>query len=481
MNYNNCDFVIFGIKGDLSQRKLLPSLYKLDEKKMLHKETKIIGIGRAEWEKKKFIKIVKKSLKKFLNKKIKKNIWKKFKKRLKFCNLDVNNIKKYVTLKNIISKNKVIINYLAIPYYTYSNICKGLNKYNMNLKNSRIVLEKPLGNSLKTSRNLNKTIGKYFKEYQIFRIDHYLGKETIINLLYFRFSNSIFYKIWNKKNIDHIQITVAEKIGIEGRLKYFDKMGQMKDMVQNHLLQILSIIAMEEPKKIDSDSIRDEKVKILKSLHFIKEHEIDKKTSIGQYKTGKINNILVPSYISETSKKKNNTETFVAIKININNKKWKDIPFYLRTGKRLKKKCSKIVIVFKKNKSKIFNKYLNSHENKLTIYLEPKERIYLEFLNKVPNLNKKCKLKNSKMKFIYSKNFGKKSIPDAYEKLLLECILGDQSLFVRRDEVEQSWKWIDNIINIWKKRSKELELYSSGSWGPKLSKKIIESDGRKWF
>ncbi|WP_343188922.1 glucose-6-phosphate dehydrogenase [Buchnera aphidicola (Chaitoregma tattakana)] len=482
MNYENCDFVIFGAKGDLSQRKLIPALYKLDKKKILHKETKIIGVGRAEWSQEKFSKIIKQSLKKFLKENIKKTIWKIFKKRLSFCNLDVNDTKNFLKLKKKLNNNKIIINYFAIPSDSYTKICRGLFKFSLNLKNSRIVLEKPIGNSLKTSRKINKKIGKYFKESQIFRIDHYLGKDTIINLLYFRFANSIFYKYWNNKGIDHVQITIAENIGIEGRSKYFDNTGQMKDMVQNHMLQILSIITMNEPKKIDSNSIRQEKIKILKSLKYIKENEINKKTSIGQYSNGKINNIKVKSYKKEIVDKPNsNTETFVAIRADINNKTWNGVPFYLRTGKRLPKKCSKIVIVFKNTTAKIFKNLSKSMNNKLIIYLEPNEGICLKFINKVPDLNKKCILKKLKMNFTYSENFEKKTIPDPYEKLLLECIIGDQSLFVHIDEVEQSWKWIDNITKIWKKNSKISELYESGTWGPSKSKKIIERDGRKWI
>ncbi|WP_343189774.1 glucose-6-phosphate dehydrogenase [Buchnera aphidicola (Astegopteryx bambusae)] len=482
MNYNNCDFVIFGAKGDLSKRKLIPALYKLDKKKILHKNTKIIGVGRANWKKKEFLKIIKTSLKKFLKEKIKEKVWNTFKNRFSFCNLNVNDTEKFFKLKKKLDITKIIINYFAIPSNLYHNICKGLYKYNLNLKNSKIVLEKPIGNCLKTSNKINKNIGKYFKESQIFRIDHYLGKDTIINLLYLRFSNTILYNNWNKKHIDHVQITIAEEIGIEGRFKYFNKTGQMKDMVQNHILQILSIITMKEPKKINSKNIRKEKIKILKSLYFIKENEIEKKTVIGQYSHGKINNKKVSSYMSENFEKKNtNTETFVAIRIDIHNDRWKGVPFYIRTGKRLKKKCSKIVIVFKNNIPKTFNNFKNSKTNKLIIQLEPNEKIYLNFLNKVPSLKQKCELKKFKMKFTYSKNFKKKSIPESYEKLLLDCMLGDQSLFVHIDEVKQSWKWIDNIVNIWKKVSKKPELYVSGSWGPYLSKKMIEKDGRKWI
>lgn len=477
------DLVIFGTKGDLARRKLLPSLYKLEKLKKLHKNTKIIGVGRANWDKNKYIKMVKKNLKKFINEKINIIFWKKFCKKLIFCNIDVNYIENFLKLKKILDqKNKITINYLAMPPNTFELICKGLAKAKLNLPSSRIVIEKPIGESLKTSKDINNKVGKYFKESQIFRIDHYLGKETILNLLSLRFSNYLFMNNWSNKNIDHIQITIAENIGIEGRWNYFNKTGQIKDMVQNHLLQILTIITMSIPINLSSDNIRNEKVKILKSLKPINIKNIKKKIVLGQYTKGYINNKLVNSYLKENNlNEKSKTETFVCIKVNIENWKWKGVPFYLRTGKRLPTKYSEIVIFFKKIPINLFKNSCNIiPQNKLIIRLQPNEGIDIKINNKIPGLNSKFYLKEILLTSNYSETFKKIDIPDAYERLLLDSMIGKQTLFVRRDEIEESWKWIDEIIKSLKKTNQKIKNYPAGTWGPKESIDLIQKDGRNW-
>lgn len=483
LNSQSCDFVIFGIKGDLSRRKLIPSLYQLEKSTKLYPDTRIIGVGRANWNKKKFLNIVKKSLKQFMKEKINETLWKKFSDRFIFCNIDVNHMSDFLKLKKLLhDKNKIIVNYFAMPPNTFGTICKGLGKTGLNTIMARIIMEKPLGSSFKTSQDINNQVAKYFKESQIFRIDHYLGKETVLNLLSLRFANSIFSTNWNNKTIDHIQITVAEEVGIEGRWGYFDQTGQMKDMVQNHLLQLLTIIAMDQPTNFHSDSIRDEKVKILRSLKVIKDIDINNKTVIGQYTSGILNGSKVPAYLNEKgANKKSNTETFVALRIDIDNTRWNGVPFYLRTGKRLPYKCSEIVIFFKKISLNLFSETMQPlPQNKLIIRLEPDENINIEILNKVPSLQLQHKLQPTNLKFYYRDNIDFKKLPNAYERLLLECMLGIQALFVRRDEVEEAWKWIDSVINIWKKHTKKPNLYSAGTWGPILSDNIINIDGRYW-
>ncbi|CAL4042963.1 Glucose-6-phosphate 1-dehydrogenase [Buchnera aphidicola (Tetraneura ulmi)] len=479
-----CDIIIFGAKGDLAKRKLMPSLYHLEKNKKLDLNTKIIGVGRANWNELEYKKIVRKSLEIFMKEKINETIWNKLCNRLKFCNLDVNKTEEFSKLQFLIDqKNRVTINYFAVPPNIYGIICQGLGLAKLNKPNSRIIIEKPIGTSLKTSKEINNQIGKYFNESQIFRIDHYLGKETILNLLYLRFANSIFYNNWSNKTIDHIQITVAEEIGIEGRWDYFDKTGQMRDMVQNHLLQILSIIAMSPPMNFCTDSIRDEKVKVLKSLRPINSKNIKKKTIRGQYSSGFIKGVYVPSYINEKGSNQNsNTETFIAIKVNVDNWRWFGVPFYLRTGKRMKKKYSEISIFFKKLPINIFKKSIpNLNQNKLTIRLQPNEGIDIHILNKFPGFNKSTNhLVDSKLQFNYLENFKKNHIIDAYERLLLESMKGIQSLFVRRDEVEEAWKWVDSIIKIWEKNKIKPELYSAGTWGPTSSKQMMNQDGRSW-
>ncbi|XAJ79872.1 glucose-6-phosphate dehydrogenase [Buchnera aphidicola (Greenidea ficicola)] len=477
------DLVIFGTKGDLARRKLLPSLYKLEKLKKLHKNTKIIGVGRANWDKNTYIKMVKKNLKKFINEEINIIFWKKFCKKLIFCNIDVNYIENFLKLKKILDqKNKITINYLAMPPNTFELICKGLAKAKLNLPSSRIVIEKPIGESLKTSKDINNKVGKYFKESQIFRIDHYLGKETILNLLSLRFSNFLFMNNWSNKNIDHIQITIAENIGIKGRWNYFNKTGQIKDMVQNHLLQILTIITMSIPINLSSDNIRNEKVKILKSLKPINIKNIKKKIVLGQYTKGYIDRKLVNSYLKENNlNETSKTETFVCIKVNIENWKWKGVPFYLRTGKRLPIKYSEIVIFFKKIPINLFKNSCNViPQNKLIIRLQPNEGIDIKINNKIPGLTSKFNLKEILLTSNYSEEFKKIDIPDAYERLLLDSMIGKQTLFVRRDEIEASWKWIDKIIKSLKKKNQKIKIYPAGTWGPKESIDLIQRDGRNW-
>ncbi|AAO27023.1 glucose-6-phosphate 1-dehydrogenase [Buchnera aphidicola str. Bp (Baizongia pistaciae)] len=480
------DLVIFGAKGDLSCRKLLPSLYQLEKKNKLCTHTRIIGVGRANWDKIIYTNVVYKSLIKFLNETIIESIWKKFSSRLEFCNLDINCLHNFKKLKQIIQQNNnIIINYLAMPPHTFGNICLGLESINLNLEPTRIIIEKPLGSSLKTSININNKIGKFFKEKQIFRIDHYLGKETIQNLLAFRFSNSLFYYNWNNKFIDHVQITVSETIGVEGRFNYFDTVGQIKDMVQNHLLQILTITTMSTPIDCHENSIRDEKVKILKSLRPFNINNIHKNVILGQYTSGIINQKKVKSYLDETNNQEYQmnkyTETFVSMKIYIDNDQWSGVPFYLRTGKRLPKKCSEIVIFFKTPPLNIFSKNYNTlSKNKLILSLQPNEAIKIYILNKKPKLTSQYKLDLITLDFNYSKFYKKIQLSDAYEKLLLESMKGIQSLFVRRDEVELAWKWIDSTLQCLHLKPRLPDLYPAGTWGPARSKTMINNDGYEW-
>lgn len=482
--FQACDLIIFGAKGDLAKRKLLPALYQLEKNNQIHKDSRIIGVGRANWDKFFYVQVVLDSLKIFMNEQIHEEIWDKLSKRLDFCNLDVNDTNNFFKLNNLVNvKKHIIINYFAVPPSTVGNICKGLGYAKLNIWPSRVVMEKPLGNSLKTSCDINNQVSKFFKENQVFRIDHYLGKETVLNLLTLRFANSLFYSNWDNKTIDHIQITVAENMGIEGRWEYFDKVGQMRDMIQNHLLQILTIIAMSPPTNLSADSIRDEKVKILRSLRRIDINNVKEKTVRGQYTRGFINGKEVPGYLEEgLSKKNSNTETFVAIKVEIDDWKWTGVPFYLRSGKRLPIKCSEIVVYFKKPNLNLFkDSWLNLPQNKLTIRLQPDEGIDIHILNKIPGLEHKHNLQITKLDLSYSKIFNKLYLADAYERLLLESMRGIQALFVRRDEVEEAWKWVDSIIEAWSSDASSItKFYQAGTWGPIDAVNIINKDGRCW-
>lgn len=478
-----CDLVIFGAKGDLARRKLLPSLYKLEKFKQIHINSRIIGVGRADWNKHHYTIVVRESLETYLKEKIDENIWKTLSSRLHFFNLDINHIEKFNCLSQMLHpKKNIIINYFAVPPSIFGTICKGLGLAKLNQKPSRVVMEKPLGNSLESSKIINNQVGEFFDESQIFRIDHYLGKETILNLLTLRFANSFFSYNWDNKIIDHIQITVAEDMGIENRWNYFDQTGQMRDMVQNHLLQILTIIAMSPPANLSADNIRDEKVKVLKSLRYIDDHNVRKNIVKGQYISGFIQGKKVPGYLEEYgANNRSSTETFISMRVDIDNWRWYGVPFYLRTGKRLPMKCSEVVIVFKNPVLNLFkDSWKSLSKNKLIIRLQPNEGIDIEILNKIPGLNHKHFLKNTKLNLNYSQVFNKSYLADAYERLLLEIMHGMQSLFVRRDEVEEAWKWIDSITSAWNQYKEKPKNYPSGSWGPEESIHMMKRDGRHW-
>ncbi|WMQ73411.1 MAG: Glucose-6-phosphate 1-dehydrogenase [Sodalis sp.] len=478
-----CDLVIFGAKGDLARCKLLPSLYQLEKAGSLHPETRIIGVGRADWDVKAYTKVVREALETFMKESIDDKLWKNLSARLDFYNLDVNETKHFSRLgEKLDQQARVTVNYFAMPPNTFGAICKGLGEAGLNAEPSRVVMEKPLGTDLDSSRAINNQVAEYFNESQVYRIDHYLGKETVLNLLALRFANSLFASNWDNRTIDHVQITVAEEVGIEGRWGYFDKAGQMRDMIQSHLLQILSMIAMSPPSDLTTDRIRDEKVKVLRSLRPIDHSNVRDTTVRGQYTGGFVQGRKVPGYLEEEGANKNSrTETFVSIRVDIDNWRWAGVPFYLRTGKRLPTKCSEVVVYFKDPALNLFrDSYYQLPRNKLTIRLQPDEGMDIQILNKVPGLDHKHRLQTTKLDLSFTEIFNQDHLADAYERLLLETMRGIQALFVRRDEVEEAWKWVDSIMEAWEADNDTPKPYQAGTWGPAASVAMITRDGRSW-
>lgn len=476
-----CDLVIFGAKGDLTRRKLLPSLYQLEKYSHLPKETRIIGVGRADWDKSAFEEVARESLTTFMNEQIDEEVWARFSERLNFHKLDVNDTQKFTDLKAALSANCSAIFYFAMHPASFGTICKGLAFAELNQKQNRIVMEKPLGTSLQSSKDINDAVAVYFDESQVYRIDHYLGKETVLNLLALRFANSIFSSRWDRESIDHVEITIAEQVGIEGRWSYFDQAGQMRDMVQNHLLQILSMIAMSPPADLRDDSIRNEKITVLKALRPIDKSNIREKTVRGQYTAGFVNGVKVPGYLEEDgANKSSNTETFVAIRVDIDNWRWAGVPFYLRTGKRLSSKCSEVVIYFKRPQMNLFkDSFTELPQNKLTIRLQPDEGMDIEILNKVPGLENNHNLKSTKLDLSFNEAFHQ-HLSDAYERLLLEVMRGHQALFVHRDEVEAAWAWVDSILKAWSEENEAPKPYQAGTLGPSSAIALIAKEGNAW-
>ncbi|BDX05950.1 glucose-6-phosphate dehydrogenase [Planctobacterium marinum] len=480
-----CDFVLFGTKGDLARRKLLPSLYELEKAGLIHEQTHLIGVARYEMTQEEYVTLVKENIEKFTGEALCDDTWQRFSTKLDYVQIDMQDYDSYAALQGCVDESRTMVCYLATPPSIYGDICKGLNAAGIIDPSVRVVLEKPIGHDLETSMVINDQVAEFFKESQIYRIDHYLGKETVLNLMALRFANSIFATNWDHNCVDHVQITVAESVGIEGRWGYFDDAGQMRDMVQNHLLQILTLIAMEPPASLDANSVRDEKLKVLKSLRPINASNIRENTVRGQYTSGFVRGEEVPGYLEEEgANTESETESFVALKVELDNWRWAGVPFYLRTGKRMPRKVSEIVIYFKPQPHNLFKDSFNQlPPNKLTIRLQPDEGVEITVMNKVPGLTSSgaMNLQKSKLNLSFSEAFDTKRIPDAYEKLLLEVLLGDQSLFVRRDEVEEAWKWVDSILEAWKKSNEKPEPYQAGTWGPVASIALLAREDRAWY
>ncbi len=481
--YKPCDLVIYGALGDLSRRKLFISLYRLEHANLIEPETRIIGIDRHDGNVAEFIEITRKSLSEFSSDALIDEVWTRFSARLSYVKIDLTQLDQYKILNTITDPtNRVLVNYFAVAPFLFKNICQGLAHSGVLTNESRMVMEKPIGHDLKSSQEINDEVAKVFSEDQVFRIDHYLGKETVLNLLALRFANSIFTTNWNHNTIDHIQITVAEEVGIEGRWDYFDKTGQLRDMLQNHLLQILTFIAMEPPVNLEAKSIHNEKIKVLKALRPITSNNVDEKTVRGQYTSGYIKGAAVPGYLEEEgANTKSTTESFVAIRVDIDNWRWAGVPFYLRTGKRLMGKRTEIVVYFKQLPHNIFkDSFRDLPPNKLIIHLQPNEGVEIEMLNKIPGIDEHIKLQKTRLDLSFSDAFKKNRIFGGYEKLVLEAMRGNPTLFLSREEIEQAWTWVDSIQDAWRHYNESPKSYPAGTWGPIASVALLARDGRAW-
>ena len=478
-----CDFVLFGTKGDLARRKLLPSLYQLDKAGLLNIDTKIIGVAKDAFTHEEFNELVIKALLEFVKEELCEETLARFLTRCHYIGTNFTDSEGYQAFHELLEPSKrVMVSYFATPPSIFGDICRCLHEQNLIQSDSRVVLEKPIGSDLKSSKVINDQVAAFYNEDQVYRIDHYLGKETVQNLIALRFANSLFASKWDNRTIDHVQISVSEEVGIEGRWGYFDKAGQMRDMIQNHLLQVLTLVAMDPPVNLDADSIRDEKVKVLKSLRPINLDNIYENTVRGQYTSGFLKGSPVPGYLEEEgANTQSNAETFVALRVDIDNWRWAGVPFYLRSGKRMPTKSSEIVVYFKNPPHNLYrSNYRTLPPNKLTIRLQPHEGVEIQMMNKVPGLEQKQRLQTTKLDLSFTETFKNERIADAYERLLLEAMLGNQALFVRRDEVEQAWTWVDGIIQSWEESNEKPKPYPAGSWGPVASVALIAKDGRSW-
>jgi glucose-6-phosphate 1-dehydrogenase len=488
-----CVMVIFGASGDLTKRKLIPALYNLSRERLIPAGFSVVGFARRPIGDDQFRANMLDGVNQFSRSRpAQPAVWETFAAGLTYLQGDFDDPKAYTELAALLDRldrergtggNRVF--YLATPPSAYSEIIHHLGESGLAQPCKadawcRIIVEKPFGRDLESARELNQQLAQVFREDQIYRIDHYLGKETVQNILVFRFANGIFEPIWNRRYVDHVQITVSESIGLEGRGKYYDETGALRDMVQNHLLQLLSLVAMEPPVTFGADDVRNEKVKVLHAVRPFHPADVSKLTVRGQYGPGTIGAEDVIGYREEPGvDPQSNTETYVALKLIVDNWRWADTPFYLRTGKRLPRRVSEIAITFKRAPLMLFGHATDSLEpNVLVLRIQPNEGIALRAGAKVPGAT--IQIRSINLDFMYGLQFGVEQ-PEAYERLLLDCMLGDSTLFTRSDEVETAWRLLMPILESWENSSPpNFPNYPAGTWGPDEAQALIEADGRRW-
>ena len=468
------DFVLFGATGDLATRKLLPSLVRREAEGVLPPRGRIICVGRRPMSTEEF---VGRALRPAAD--LDGATLDRFRARVHYLSMDVTDPRGHAELAALLGDTPAVrVFFLAVAPGLFAPICARLAEAGSVTPASRVVLEKPIGHDLASSREINDAVGRAFSEEQVYRIDHYLGKETVQNLMVLRFANTLFERPWSAADIDHVQITCAETLGVEGRGDYYEHSGALRDMVQNHMLQLLCLVAMEPPTALEKDSVRDEKLKVLKAIRPIQDGAVQAVTVRGQYGPGAIDGAPVAGYLSDIGATESDTETFVALKAEIRNFRWSGVPFYMRTGKRLPSRCSEIIVSFKPPRHSIFPEAAGTPAaNQLVIRLQPDEGISQLTTMKAPGSGRMV-LMPASLRLSFGEDGGR--VPEAYERLLTDVIRGDATLFMRRDEVEASWRWVEPILEGWRTHGQRPLRYAAGTWGPSAAIALIERDGRSW-
>lgn len=477
--------ILFGGGGDLAMRMLLPSLYFLERDGLLAEGLKIIGAARSDESRDDYVAKIREAVEPRArsDQAWDEAAWDRMEARLDYLAVDATDPESLKPLKAKVGDDE-ITSFLAVSPSLYGRIVTAMKTAGLAERNSRLVVEKPVGRDLKSFREIDDAISHAFREEQVFRIDHYLGKETVQNLIALRFGNTIFEPLWNNLTVDHVQITVGETVGVGDRWPYYDEYGALRDMLQNHLLQLLCLVAMEPPSDLDPDSVRNEKVKVLRSLRPITPEEAERVTVRGQYVAGELEGKPVKGYDDERGED-SDTETFVAVRADIDNWRWAGVPFYMRTGKRMPEKRTEIVIQFKSVPHSIFARGDRGEvcDNRLVIELQPEEDISLSVMNKRPGLERNMQLQPIKMSLswgVHDKDARPPRRRIAYERLLLDAMNGDNTLFVRRDEAEQAWKWVDEVSEAWEGAGFKPHDYQPGTWGPDEAEMLLARTGRRW-